>query len=136
LDPTSRLRLATRIHFALLRQFGEAVDVGDLLAGRGEGLEALWVCAGSGDPELAAMARELGRGNRRSREVTAPAVHTAPPSPAGRTGGRVPQETPWSQNTTGFGSTRPAELPLRPVRGEPAPSWFAPMDWLRRSAAR
>ena len=136
MDPTSRLRLATRIHFALLRQFGEAVEVSDLLEGRGEGREALWVCAASGEPELAAMARELASANRRSRVVTAPAVRPTLPPPLVRTGGRVPQETPWSQNTTGFGSTRPAELPLRPAPSEPAPSWFAPMDWLRRSAAR
>jgi hypothetical protein len=51
MDP-HRFRLATRIHFALLRQYGEDVDVAALLKGSAEGREALWVCEASNDREL------------------------------------------------------------------------------------
>jgi hypothetical protein len=134
LDPTSRLRLATRIHFALLRQFGTTVAVSDLLEARGEGREALWVCAASGDPELEALARDLARANERSAAKPVPVtVRAAVPA---QRAGRVPQDTAWSQDTSGFGSSRLAEPGLQPTRRAAAPSWFAPMDWLRRSAAR
>jgi hypothetical protein len=134
LDPTSRLRLATRIHFALLRQFGTTVEVSELLEGRGEGREALWVCAASGDAELVTLARDLARANKRSA-IAPVQVELRPAVPAPRPG-RVPQDTTWSQDTSGFGTSRPAELTLHPTCRAAAPSWFAPMDWLRRGAAR
>jgi hypothetical protein len=132
LDPTSRLRLATRIHFCLMRQFDEAVEVRDLLDGTANGREALWVCEASGDAELVALAQEFKRATRR--------VAVAPPasrSPANVVAsGRVPQDTSWSQDTSGFGLSRPPELEAKPRRAEASPSWFAPMDWLRRGSAR
>ena len=36
MDPTIRLRIATRIHFALLRHYGEDVGVSTLLKGEAE----------------------------------------------------------------------------------------------------
>ena len=136
LDPTSRLRLATRIHFALLRQFGTTVPVSDLLDGGGEGQEAMWVCAASGNAELAAMARELARANKR---LAAPPVQVAaralePAAP--RRPGRVPQETAWAQDTSGFGITLSPELAPRPNGNAATPGWFVPLGWLRRSTAR
>ena len=132
MDPTSRLRLATRIHFCLMRQFDEAVEVRDLLDGTANGREALWVCEASGDTELVALAQEFKRATRR--------VAVAPPasrSPANVVAsGRVPQDTSWSQDTSGFGLSRPPELEAKPRRAEASPSWFAPMDWLRRGSAR
>ena len=53
-DPTVRLRLATRIHFALLRHCSEPVGVCTLLMGGDEAREALWVGQASGQPELVA----------------------------------------------------------------------------------
>jgi hypothetical protein len=50
--------------------------------------------------------------------------------------GRVPQDTSWAQDTSGFGLSRPPELDAKPRRAEASPSWFAPMDWLRRGPAR
>ena len=142
MDPTSRLRLATRIHFALLRQCGETVEVRDLLDGRGEGREALWVCAASGDPELAALARDLGRANRRHANdvaaAAAAAARPAAPETGTRAAGHVPQDTAWSQDTSGFGASRLPELGAQPARSAatPTPSWLAPLDWLRRGATR
>ena len=136
MDPTSRLRLATRIHFALMRQFDEAVEVRDLLDGSANGREALWVCEASGDAELTAMAQEFKRATRRAA-ATPVAAPPAPRSPANLVAsGRVPQDTSWSQDTSGFGLSRPPELEARPRRAEAPVSWFAPMDWLRRGSAR
>ncbi len=67
MDATLRFRLATRIHFALLRHFGEDVQVNSLLKGEGEAREALWVCEASGDAELAGLARRLERRSRAPR---------------------------------------------------------------------
>jgi hypothetical protein len=136
LDPTSRLRIATRIHFALLRQFDEAVEVRDLLDGNGPGREALWVCEASGDAELATLARELRSTRRTPAAATAPRDTAAAPLHA-PSGGRVAQDTTWGQDTSGFGLSLPAELGPQPTRSAAAsPSWFAPMDWLRRGASR
>jgi hypothetical protein len=132
LDPTSRLRLATRIHFSLLRQFDEVVEVRDLLDGTSDGREALWVCEASGDAELAALALELKRATRRAAPTAAPSRSPAHVVASGR----VPQDTSWSQDTSGFGLSRPPELEARPARAEASPSWFAPMDWLRRGSTR
>ena len=122
LDPTIRLRLATRIHFALRRNYGEDVEVSTLLRGLPEAREALWVCAASGDAELVALAQHFA-------EVTAAAalaaVKPAQPQVA------APQDTVWSQDTSGFGLTRP------PVLGDESPAllanaaWRRPMNWLR-----
>jgi hypothetical protein len=120
-DLSTRLRLATRIHFALLRHFGEKVEIGALMKAEGDVREAIWVCEASGDPELAAMARQLRQANELASTV--PAV-TAQPV------GTVPQETAWSSNTSGFGVSRPIELELKQ---QPASSWLNPTSWLRRS---
>jgi len=58
-DISTRLRIATRIHFALLRQDGEDVEIGSLMKGGADAREAMFVCEASGDRELAAMARQL-----------------------------------------------------------------------------
>ena len=139
MDPTSRLRLATRIHFSLLRQFNEVVEVRDLLDGSPDGREALWVCEASGDAELAVLARDLKRATRRAAAASPSAgqavVQSRSPAHVVASG-RVPQDTSWSQDTSGFGLSRPTELDGRPARAEASPSWFAPMDWLRRGSAR
>jgi hypothetical protein len=133
LDPTIRLRLATRIHFSLLRQFDETIEVRDLLDGTPNGREALWVCEASGDTELMALARDLRRATRRAAAAAPKPPELRADAPAA---GRVPQDTAWARDTSGFGVSQPAELSGRPRRAEGAPSWFAPMDWLRRGAAR
>lgn len=121
MDLSTRLRLATRIHFALLRHFGEKVEIGALMKAEGDVREAIWVCEASGDPELAAMARQLRQANELAS--TAPAATTQPV-------GTVPQETAWSRNTSGFGVSRPIELDVKP---QPASNWLNPASWMRRS---
>ncbi|WP_298835299.1 hypothetical protein [uncultured Piscinibacter sp.] len=113
MDTSTRLRLATRIHFALLRHYGEKVEIGDLMKGAGDVREAIWVCEASGDPELATMARQLRLGTEQST-------------------GAAPQETAWAGDTSGFGVSRPVELD---VKAEPTTSWLKPSTWVRRGNA-
>ena len=125
-DPTVRLRLATRIHFALLRHFGEPVGVSALLKGGDEAREALWVCQASGQAELVALALQFM--NSASAASTT-AVRQA-----------APQDAAWAQDTSGFGVSRPADDNDPATRGhtpDRAPTgWLNPAHWLRRHAAR
>lgn len=117
MDPTIRLRLATRIHFALRRSYGEDVEVSTLLRGLPEAREALWVCAASGDTELTALAHEF---NQLSAAADLTAARPAQPQAT------APQDTVWSQDTSGFGLTRPPAL-----AGDSAPR-PAPAGWRQR----
>ncbi len=112
MESSTRLRLATRIHFALLRHYGQKVEIGDLMKAEGEVREAIWVCEASGDAELATMARQLRQAND-----------------SGDVSGRVPQETTWSSDTSGFGVSRPPELESD---AEAPTSWLKPSTWVRR----
>jgi hypothetical protein len=76
MDPTSRLRIATRIHFLLLRQMGAGIDVGYMLRRNDYAREVLFVCEGSGDAELASLARRFERASR--EEAAAATQETAP----------------------------------------------------------
>ena len=117
LDPTIRLRLATRIHFALRRSYGEDVEVSTLLRGLPEAREALWVCAASGDAELSALAQQFA-------EVTVAAELAA--INLAQAQATAPQDTVWSQDTSGFGMSRP------PVLGDESSAATAPAGWRQR----
>ena len=117
LDPTERLRIATRIHFALLRRFGEHVAVSALLQGSDEAREALWVCEASGEREMLALAIRF-----RSTEPRA-----ALPA--------VPQEAVWGQDTSGFGLSQPIdEVSMAMPSASPGARWLSPAAWARRRA--
>ena len=73
-DPTARLRIATRIHFALLRHFGESVDIRLLLAGGAECQEALAVCEASGDRYMMALGRQFAGGGVRLPTNSVPSL--------------------------------------------------------------
>lgn len=122
MDDSIRLRLATRIHFALLRHYGEHVDVGALLKHEATAREALWVCDASGDAEMAGLARQFRHATKAAAKAQAKAA-------------AVPQTMPWSR-TSGFGLSRPLELD---ESGAPATTtnWFKPSTWMKgRSATR
>ncbi len=121
-DPTIRLRLATRIHFALRRNYGEDVEVSTLLRGLPEAREALWVCAASGDAELTALAQQF-------TEVTAAAELAAFKSAQKPIA--APQDTVWSQDTSGFGLTRPPALADDSTARLAPAGWRQRMNWLR-----
>ena len=131
------LRIATRIHFALLRQYGANVEVGTLLKGGADAREAMWVCEASGDAELVALARQL---KDLLREATGAAADKG--SGGGQNGKQAgkqigkqaaPQDAAWSQDTSGFGLSRPPELGLPPVAENSR--WLHPSSWGRRNAA-
>jgi hypothetical protein len=122
LDTHTRLRLATRIHFALLRQFSENVAVNALLKGDADAREALWVCDASDDAELVSLARQF--------RAAAGAEANAAPVPKAT----VPQEMAWAQDTSGFGVSRPLELADAAL--DTPPGWMHPSRWLRRGVQR
>ena len=116
MDPTIRLRIATRIHFALLRHYGEDVAVSTLLDAGDGAREALWVCDASGDAELAGLADRL----RAAPRPLPPRAHTEPD---------VPQDLAWSRDTSGFGISRWIEPA---PESEPGP--VRPTGWLSPGA--
>jgi hypothetical protein len=121
MDP-HRFRLATRIHFALLRKYAEDVDVAALLKGSPEAREALWVCEACDDRELVELAAQFKRASK------APARPTKTPESAD-----APQDPTWALNTSGFGATMPIDLDaLPPVPA--ARTLLKPSSWLRKSA--
>ena len=125
MDP-HRFRLATRIHFALLRKYGEDVDVGSLLKGSPEGREALWVCEASDDRELVEFAAEFKRLAKAAARPVKP-VQVAD----------APQDAAWARNTSGFGATLPLDLDALNHTPNDAPAARAllkPSTWLRKSA--
>ena len=134
MDPTIRLRIATRIHFALLRHYGEHVDVAGLLRGDADAREALWVCEASGHAELVSLAQQFNTANeadaRRARRASRsrPAVSLAERS--------APQDAAWAQDTSGFGVSRSAEPASAVPRAPAATGWLSPARGLRRAAGR
>jgi hypothetical protein len=118
----TRLRIATRIHFALLRHLGEGVDVAVMLKREAEAREVLWVCDASADPELMSLAHQY----RRAVELEAR---------PGTASAHAPQDASWSKDTSGFGLTQPPESPApTPTPKVPTGHWLNPAKWLRRSA--
>lgn len=92
----SRLQIATRIHFLLLRDLGQGIDIEQMLQQPRYERDVLLVCDACHGSELAALAQEY------RRALPAP---TGTQSPAGHT--RQPID--WSRASTGFGVTRPME---------------------------
>ena len=135
MDPTIRLRIATRIHFALLRHYSEDVAVSTLLRNEAHAREALWVCEASGVDELVALGKQFETASRqearaarlRSQQTHVEASITTPR-------GGTPQDLAWSQDTSGFGLTRPLEAFAQPAP-KAASSWLKPSTWLRASNA-
>ena len=132
MDPTNRLRIATRIHFALLRHFDEDVSVSRLLANEADAREALWVCQASQNGELVELAAQFKAANkqeaREAKQRSASAQNSAYAPLAD-----VPQDLAWSKDTSGFGVSR-----LPSFMADPSPTitdWLKPSTWLRRPAA-
>jgi len=135
MDPTIRLRIATRIHFALLRHYGEDVAVSTLLRNGAAAREALWVCEASTHDELVQLALQFETATRqearavqlRERQARAEASHAT-------VHGAAPRDLTWSQDTSGFGLSRPLELTDAPASA--SGRWLKPSTWLQRSPTR
>ena len=126
MDPNTRLRIATRIHFLLLRHLGEGVDVATMLKNDNEAREVLWVCEGSGDRELMSLARQYRRAGRSPEKAAAE-------RPAA---GHAPQETSWANGSSGFGVSQPPAMAGRKPAGSLSSGWLNPASWLRRPSGR
>ena len=61
MDSTHRLHLATRIHFALLRELGSGIDVGLMLSRDLYALDVINVCRASENEELEQLAEQFVR---------------------------------------------------------------------------
>jgi hypothetical protein len=119
----NRLRIATKIHFAMRRYLGEGLDVGAMLKDAAYATEVLHVCRASRDPELCALADQFqaaSAGNERTQGRSA------------STGRGAPQDAEWGQNTSGFGITRAMQqLDLAPARkpGASVARWYEARRW-------
>ena len=130
LDTTIRLRIATRIHFALLRHYNEDVAVTTLLRGGDEAREALWVCEASGHDELASLGRQFATATRRE----ARAAQLREQEARAQASVAAPQDLAWSRDTSGFGMSRLSET-VDAIVPKTA-SWLKPSSWLGATARR
>ena len=130
-DPTVRLRLATRIHFALLRYCGEQVSVSTLLAGDDEAREAMWVCEASGNADMVSLALQFA-------QAIPPAPHQSRPDAGIDAAVRraAPQDAAWAQDTSGFGVSQPANASEPAARPPASAGWLNPANWRRRATGR
>jgi hypothetical protein len=136
MDPTYRLRTATRLHFLLLRRYGQDIDVGHLLKGRARNHDGLWLCKATGDAELIALARLLAHANLAHARDEARLREEALMSVCS-TAGADAHEMPWGSHTSGFGLTHPQVLPELPkFDAPPATRRFSPLRWLKRGVQR
>lgn len=145
MDSATLLRIATRIHYALLRHLGVGIDVGSMLSRKSYMREVLFVCQGSGDAELKtlgeqfAQARAAGRAQRPMPSVPKAKGPLADPRniPELPTTAVVADPSTWAHSASDFGMTRPPGLNVSaadvageaPIKGK---RWFDPGRWLRR----
>jgi hypothetical protein len=133
MDPTIRLRIATRIHFALLRHYGEDVGVSTLLNGEAGAREALWVCQASGHKELVSLAKQFDTATRQeTRAVGLRSQQARIEASTAALRGATPQDMAWSRDTSGFGLTRAPEAFDAPV--SKSGGWLKTPSWLRLGA--
>lgn len=130
----TRLQLATRIHFALLRNLGEGIDVARMLRQRDYADEALNVCRGLDDDGLLDLVHRF----EEATAVENAKVHMDAAAKAARAalaliprrGPVTPQEMPWSQQTSGFGLNQAlgaldtGEAPATPARRFSVSGWL------------
>jgi hypothetical protein len=108
--PTSRLQIATRIHFLLLRELGRGIELGAMLNRPLYARDVLLVCDAHPGAELARLAQRFR------------AASAAPPSESAAASGF--NESAFAADSSGFGHAQP--LPA----GAPRPD--AQRGWLGR----
>ncbi len=135
MDPNIRLRIATRIHFALLRHYGEDVAVSTLLKGEADAREALWVCQASGCADLVGLAKQFHTATRQeTRAVRLRSQEARIEASTTTLRGATPQDMAWSRDTSGFGLTRPLET--LDLAAPKADGWLKAPSWMRLGATR
>jgi len=137
MDPTFRLRTATRLHFLLLRRYGQDIDVGVLLKSKARLHDGLWLCEATGDAELIDLARRLADANRAHDEAEVVAQLRDAATALGAAGDEVLQDLRWDAPTSSFGMTLPQELPTLPHYVQARTGrWLNPVRWLRAGRMR
>jgi hypothetical protein len=127
--------MATRLHFLLLRRYGQDIEVSHLLKSRARNHDGLWLCKATGDDELIALARLLAHANHLHAKEEARLREEALMSAAFAAGNAAPNDMPWSFDTSGFGLTQPQHLNIEPGPDVPrAGRRFSPLRWLKGSA--
>lgn len=130
----TRLQLATRIHFTLLRTLGEGIDVARMLRQRHYAEEVASVCRSLNDYALHELADRFEEATAAedvkfhmevsAREARAALAQIPRRAPVAQ------QDLAWSQDTSGFGVSRPLHAldtaPPAPARS----SRFSPSNWL------
>ena len=130
MDPTFRLRTATRLHFLLLRRYGQDIDVNLLLKSQATKHDGLWLCRATGDKELILLARRLAHANH-AHALDEARLREAAASMARSAAGATARELPWGRDTSGFGLTNPQELNALPSGvARRAGHWLNPRHWL------
>ncbi len=140
MDPTYRLRTATRLHFLLLRRYGQDIDVSLLLKSKVRKHDGLWLCKATGDAELISLARLLVHANRahaKEEALMSARATVAASGSAGDGGGATQRDMPWARDTSGFGATNPQELTAMPQFLTPRSGrWLNPLQWLKSATQR
>jgi len=140
MDSDTQLRLATRIHSALLRYLGTGIDVASMLSRKSYAREVIYVCSGCSDPELNALAKEYVGARKAAREARSmPLVErrnvptTVPMLPVTA---EVKLDPEWARDSSNFSPSELAqsESPPDDHGGEPRKRWFDPARWLRRES--
>ena len=105
--PQARLQIATKIHFFLLRELGEGIDMDKLLRSERYARDVLLVCDACNTPELPALAQQF-------RRSMPPVLHQAVAATA----------SGWGPDSSGFAPSSPTPMPTR-TAPEARRSWFA-----------
>ena len=100
---TSRLQIAARIHFLLLREIGQGIDIEHMLQRPRYERDVLLVCDACQGTELARLAQQYRLAMRAPQGQASAARST----PARSSGGHTPQATEWASATSGFGVSQP-----------------------------
>lgn len=139
MDPESRLRLAQRIDLGLQRVLGMGIDSTRMVGDRAYAREVLYVCEGSGDDTLQALAAEYqGGGSPAPKPRPLTAKMRVMPSPEELARRRATRSTPAegahadpSSSAAGLAPPPPDEA-FDEGGGVELPRWLNPRHWLRR----
>jgi hypothetical protein len=96
----SPLQIATKIHFYLMRELGQGIDVEKMLKQPRYARDVLLVCDACTGTELAQLATQY----RNARDLYKRLDQHQAMAP-----GHAAHPTEWAKNTTGFGVSRPME---------------------------
>ena len=92
--PPNRFQIASRMHFLLLRELGQGIEVEQMLGDERYARDVLLVCDAHQNTELALLALQY---RQTPRQVSA------------TTAGHAQHRTDWSSNTSGFGLSKPID---------------------------